>query len=196
MPCFDGLGSPLTQTIFNLKQEWTRSKEEGRPFRNPVDRRILRWRSQCPVRVVGDIIPRHPGWLRCSSLKHNRPGGWQNLRAAEGADRSGSTKMPEFIYVVRAMRPEMLSHGPTVEESAVLERHSQYVADLVHQGTALIVGRTLMPDAHTFGLVIFRSDDEEAAERLAHADPAVAEGVMTVAVYPFRISLLSDTWEQ
>jgi phenylpropionate dioxygenase-like ring-hydroxylating dioxygenase large terminal subunit len=30
---------------FNLKREWTRSQEEGRAFRNPVEPRILRWRS-------------------------------------------------------------------------------------------------------------------------------------------------------
>ena len=28
-----------------LKREWARSRAEGRPFRNPVEATVLRWRS-------------------------------------------------------------------------------------------------------------------------------------------------------
>lgn len=89
----------------------------------------------------------------------------------------------------------MVSEGPTFDEAAILARHIAYVEDLVQQGTALIAGRTRTTDAGTFELLIFRADDEESAERLALADPAVVEGVMSVELYPFRIALLSETWE-
>ncbi|MDP3631896.1 hypothetical protein, partial [Phenylobacterium sp.] len=28
-----------------LKREWTASRKEGRPFRNPVEAAVLKWRS-------------------------------------------------------------------------------------------------------------------------------------------------------
>jgi uncharacterized protein YciI len=103
--------------------------------------------------------------------------------------------MPQFISIVRATRAGMLTGGPTPEEASVIEHHFRYVQDLVQQGTALLVGRTTRHDPDTFGLVIFRADDEEAAVRLAAADPAVAEGVMAAEVHPFDVLLLSQTWE-
>jgi uncharacterized protein YciI len=100
----------------------------------------------------------------------------------------------DFIYIIRPVRLDMVSKGPTSFEQGVIAEHFQYLQQLVQEGRALIVGRTLVADDRTFGLVIFRADDAAAAQELAEADPAVARGVMTVEVLPFRIVLLSSTW--
>jgi len=102
--------------------------------------------------------------------------------------------MPEFAYVIRPTRLDMLSRGPTPHERAIIAQHFEYLQMLVQEGRALLVGRTLTDDEHAFGIMIFRADDEAAAVALAEADPAVVHGLMRLAVYPFKIVLLSSTW--
>jgi uncharacterized protein YciI len=97
--------------------------------------------------------------------------------------------------MMRMTRPDVALKRPTREETAILDRHAAYVEDLVQQGTALVFGRAETGDAYPFELLIFRADDEESAERLVFADPAVAEGVMSAELLPFEMSLLSETWE-
>jgi len=100
----------------------------------------------------------------------------------------------EFMYIVRPVRPEMVSESQTEAEEEIISQHFQYVHALVQEGRALVVGRTLNKDEEGFGLVIFRADDFESALALAEADPAVLHGVMRATVYPFRVVLLSSTW--
>ena len=100
----------------------------------------------------------------------------------------------EFIYILRPTRPEMLSKGPTSHESEVVGRHFQYLKGLCDDGIVLTAGRTLTDDERTLGLVIFRAANQEAADSLVAADPAVLEGVMSAEVIPFRVALLSDCW--
>lgn len=89
----------------------------------------------------------------------------------------------------------MLADGPTPVEAATLDRHHQYVDELVHEGTALLVGRTVTSGLGGFELLIFRADDHESAERLVAIDPALVDGVVTIELLPFRIAMLSATWE-
>ena len=91
-----------------------------------------------------------------------------------------------FLYMLRATRLAMLTDGPTPEEEAVVARHFQHLQRLAEDGTVLHVGRTANDDEHTMGLVIFEAPDEDAASAIAAADPAVAAGVMTAAVFPYR----------
>jgi uncharacterized protein YciI len=102
--------------------------------------------------------------------------------------------MPEFIYVVRPVRPAMLTEGLTEAEEHIVAQHFEYLRTLVQEGRVLIVGRTLIENDRTFGLAVFRADDLATATLLAEADPAVLHGVMRVEVYPFRVVLMSSTW--
>ena len=45
----------------------------------------------------------------------------------------------------------------------------------------------------TFGIVIFYAQDKEEAQEIMAADPAVAQGVMQAALYPFRIALMAQS---
>lgn len=102
--------------------------------------------------------------------------------------------MPEFIAITRPTREGLLK-GPTPDEAASLSRRRRYIGELVHEGTALLVGRARRQDAGAFDVLIFKADDWEAAERLAAIDPAVVDGVMSLELLPFRIAMLSETWE-
>jgi uncharacterized protein len=95
----------------------------------------------------------------------------------------------QFLYMVRATRPEMLLSGPTPEETEALGQHFSYLKDLAEEGTVLLFGRTQNNDESTFGLVIFEAGSEEEARNIMNRDPAVVRGVMRPQLFPYRIAM-------
>ena len=95
----------------------------------------------------------------------------------------------QFIYILRLTRPDMLVTGPTPEENATIEKHFLYLKDLAEKGSVLLVGRTQNNDESTFGLCIFEAGSQEEAREIMHRDPAVADGVMSAQLFPYRIAL-------
>ena len=96
------------------------------------------------------------------------------------------TRLSYFIYKIVGTRPDFTS-GLTEIESAVMVRHFDYLKELLHQGNLFLVGPCT--DA-AFGIVIFEAESLREAEMIAQNDPSVIEGVMSVEVHPYRISLL------
>jgi uncharacterized protein YciI len=94
----------------------------------------------------------------------------------------------DFLYVLRPARPAMLAEGPTPEESEAVAAHAAYLAGLARAGVATLYGRTDTRDERTFGLVVFRAASQPAAEAIVREDPAVARGVMTAELYPYRLA--------
>lgn len=95
----------------------------------------------------------------------------------------------EFLYRIVPTRLEMLTSGPTVEEVAATQAHFAYLDAAREAGVVLGAGRTLTRDETTFGIVIFRAPDEQAARDFMEHDPAVHAGVMRGELFPFRIAL-------
>ncbi|HXD10366.1 MAG TPA: YciI family protein [Anaerolineales bacterium] len=96
---------------------------------------------------------------------------------------------PQFIYVLKPTRLEMLTEA-TPEEVETVSRHFAYFQDLTAKGVMILMGRTQNNDESTFGIAIFEAEDESAARRIMENDPAVRGGVMTATLYPYRIALL------
>jgi uncharacterized protein YciI len=98
--------------------------------------------------------------------------------------------MAEFLYILRPVRPAMLSEGPTPEEQRAVADHFAYLTDLTEKGIMILVGRTQTSGPDTMGLAIFEAADEDAARAIMAADPAVARGVMGATLYPYKIALM------
>ncbi|MFA6243814.1 MAG: YciI family protein [Candidatus Hydrogenedentales bacterium] len=98
----------------------------------------------------------------------------------------------QFIYIVRAVRVEMVTKKPTPVEARVLDEHFAYLQELARRGTALLVGRTTNNDENTFGLCVLEAESEPAARELMNKDPAVWQNVMTAELYPFRVALTAN----
>lgn len=96
--------------------------------------------------------------------------------------------MTQYLYRLRPARPEMLTAGPTPDESRILADHVAYLAHAGERGDALLFGRTQTADEHTFGVVILAMPDEAAARAFMENDPAVKHGVMTAQLFPFKIA--------
>lgn len=96
-----------------------------------------------------------------------------------------------FLVILRPLRAEMLTEGPTPEEQRIIGDHFAYYSKLIDDGDAFLVGRTQESTPETMGLAIIRAESAEAARSMASNDPAVAESVMSCEVRPYRIALLS-----
>jgi len=114
------------------------------------------------------------------------------------ASHSQTTDLPasdrrQFIYTLYPNRLEMLTAAPTAVEASVIDEHVQFLERLTKEGMVLLAGRTQTTDSSTFGIVLLESDSEAAARAIMLADPAVAKGVMTGTLYPFKVAVLSET---
>lgn len=98
-------------------------------------------------------------------------------------------ELQQFIYVLRLL-PEYLAESNWTEETnEIVGRHFECLKSLLEQGTVIMAGRTTTMDETAFGIVVFKAASEVEAEKLMLSDPAVAEGVMTAELHPFRVAL-------
>lgn len=92
----------------------------------------------------------------------------------------------EFAYLLKPCRPT-LPLDKTPAEEKILAEHFAYLQKLLEDGRLVLAGRC--EDA-TFGIAVFRAEDQTAAAAAMHADPAVRAGLMTATLHPFRVALL------
>ena len=92
--------------------------------------------------------------------------------------------------MLRPKRLQMVTEGPTLEEEARIDEHFNYLANLAHQGTVILFGRTTNDDESTFGLVIFEAKSSESATTLMENDPAVKSGIMHAKLFPYSVAFL------
>ena len=98
------------------------------------------------------------------------------------------TSHPQYIYVLRPSRPEMLTAGPTEREAVVIGEHAAYLVDLTSRNILLMAGRTQTIGPDTMGLAIIQAPSEAEAAEIMKNDPAVKHGVMTATLHPYEIA--------
>ncbi|HXE90864.1 MAG TPA: YciI family protein [Terriglobales bacterium] len=112
------------------------------------------------------------------------------LAAFASGDEPARKAELQFLYRIQPTRAALLTSGPTPEEQAIVLEHFNYLKDLAARGVVILAGRTLNTDESSFGIVIFRAENEEAARRIMNGDPAVARGVMKATLFPYRVALM------
>jgi len=94
--------------------------------------------------------------------------------------------MPEYLYLIHPYR-----HGffedPTPDEETILGEHYNYLKKATEAGIVVLAGPCT---DETFGLVVFRAENDQAASNFMFADPSVKNNVMVAELHPMRISLL------
>jgi uncharacterized protein YciI len=98
--------------------------------------------------------------------------------------------LKQFLYFLKPTRLGMVTDGPTPEEAETVSRHFDYLTDLTEKGMMILVGRTQNSDESTFGIAIFEAEDESTARTIMENDPAVAGGVMSATLYPYKVALM------
>ncbi|MBS8265407.1 hypothetical protein DYI25_13345 [Mesobacillus boroniphilus] len=98
-------------------------------------------------------------------------------------------ELQQFIYVLRLLPEYLVESNWTAETNEVVGRHFESLKILLEQDTVIMAGRTTTMDDSSFGIVVFKAESEVEAEKLMLSDPAVAGGVMTAELHPFRVAL-------
>lgn len=93
-----------------------------------------------------------------------------------------------YAYFFHPTRTGMVADA-TPQESAKLEEHFNFLRELTDRGAAVLVGRVTEPP-YT-GLVVFYAGNRKEAEAIVAEDPAVAAGLFSGTVSPFRIVMLA-----
>jgi uncharacterized protein YciI len=93
--------------------------------------------------------------------------------------------MPEYIYLIHPFR-DGFYEKPTADEEAVMTKHFDYLKQAAAAGTVILAGLCL---DDSFGLVIFRAENEDAAKAFMFNDPSVKKNVMMAELHPMRVSL-------
>jgi len=96
----------------------------------------------------------------------------------------------QYLYKIQPTRRAMLTDGPTPEEAELVSQHFNYLKGLMEQGVVVLAGRTQNTDPSSFGIIIFKADDDEVAQAIVNNDPAVKNGVMRAELYLYQIALM------
>ena len=93
--------------------------------------------------------------------------------------------MPHFFLKLIPPRPTFVA-DMTEAERAAMQRHADYLAVQLQNGTGVAFGPVFDP-AGVFGMGIVEAADEAAARAITDSDPAVTEGVGRYEIYPMRL---------
>jgi uncharacterized protein YciI len=92
-----------------------------------------------------------------------------------------------WLVVRRPVREEM-PFEPTEDEAQIVADHFAYLQRLHDDGRLVLAGPSPVP-GDSFGLDVYDVDDRAEVEAILAVDPAIASGIMTAEIRPFRISL-------
>jgi uncharacterized protein len=90
--------------------------------------------------------------------------------------------------VIRRPVREEMPFEPTEDEAKIVSEHFAYLQQLHADGRLVLAGPSPAP-GDTFGLDVYDVEDRGEVEAILAADPAIASGIMTAEIRPFRISL-------
>lgn len=96
----------------------------------------------------------------------------------------------QYLYMLRLRDSLAQGNRWTTEEELAVERHFERLERLLEEGVLVMAGRTQTMDEKTFGIVIIETGTREEAQALMESDPAVAEGVMTAELFPYKVALM------
>jgi uncharacterized protein YciI len=90
----------------------------------------------------------------------------------------------EFIYVLKLAKKS--SEKFSSAEEAIMEEHFDRLKKALAKGKLVFAGPC---EDRSFGIVVFRANSKEEAEKFMRNDPAVKHGAMTAELHPFHVSL-------
>ena len=93
-----------------------------------------------------------------------------------------------FVYIVKPLKNNF-NETATDEENRIVHEHFVYLKKLLEENTLILAGPELNAK---FGIAVLETDSEEEAADIMQNDPAVAKGVFSAQLFPFRVSLLRN----
>jgi uncharacterized protein YciI len=152
--------------------------------------------SEDMVQTVDEGRGEQPLWQAVAGRRWHESyhiGQLGTLRQYIMARRARHEPKPQYIYLMEAVRPELITDPDawTERDNEIAEEHSAYLQQATQEGIVLLAGRSL--DGVGPALVIFEADSEAQAQRFMEADPFVAHGLMRARLHPYRAALVRGT---
>lgn len=97
----------------------------------------------------------------------------------------------QYIYVLKLIERLVHEEGWTATDKSIVSRHFEKLVALKESGKLVLAGRTTHEGEDSFGIVILDTEEDDA-RKLMNEDPAVAEGIMTAELFPYRVALISE----
>ncbi len=97
--------------------------------------------------------------------------------------------MPDYLYLIHPLRHEFFE-SPTPREEAAMDAHFEYLKKGSAEGVVLLAGPCL---DETFGIVVFKAENEDLARAFMMNDPSVESNVMMAELHPLRISVMKES---
>lgn len=94
--------------------------------------------------------------------------------------------MKEYIYLIHPLRHAFFE-SPTPLEDQAMEAHDEYLKQATTEGKVVLAGPCL---DETFGVVVIRVENDEAARIFMLNDPSVRSNVMMAELHPMKISMM------
>lgn len=96
----------------------------------------------------------------------------------------------QFIYVIKPIPNLLIEENWTKKEEDIINRHFQYLKNLLHKGKLILAGKTDGLDEKTFGIVIIEAKSNEEAKDIMNNDPGVLEGIMIPELYNYSVAIM------
>ncbi len=96
--------------------------------------------------------------------------------------------MRQYVIFLTPVRETFLEDA-TPEELEIVERHFEYLKDLLGKDRLILAGRC--QDGPP-GIVVFEAEDTGAACVVMENDPAVKAGVFTAELRPYSVALMRE----
>jgi uncharacterized protein YciI len=98
-------------------------------------------------------------------------------------------KLKQFVYVLRVAPTMHDEKSWSDADNRAVGAHFARLQKAAKSGQVIMAGRTTEPLDKTFGLVIFKAESTQAAEKFMNEDPAVVAKLMTATLHPYAIAL-------
>lgn len=98
----------------------------------------------------------------------------------------------QYIYVLKPKPYYLIEANWTAKDEEIIECHFKHLQSLLAEGKLILAGKTGGLDENTFGIVIFEASSPDEANMIMKNDPAVAEGIMTAVLFPYRVAIMRE----
>ena len=102
--------------------------------------------------------------------------------------------MKDYVYTLVLVERLFDENKWTQKDEAIVSRHFKHLVDLETNRKLIMAGKTEGLDPSTKGLVFFKAESLEKAQKVMGSDPAIMEGIMKGTLQEFNIALFNKSY--
>ena len=104
--------------------------------------------------------------------------------------------MMEYIYKTVPVRRLQVEENWTESDNKFTSDHFNYLLDLKAKGQLVLAGKTDGLDETTYGIVIFKAENDEEAKKIMENDPAIRNNVMIGTLHKYSVAIFNNEYKK